>query len=173
MDRSSSNDFMKKEILTLVMVCACALSLVAEEQKKAFNGGEFQVEAFGQVTTPDLDTERSSYGFGVSYYATESLGAGVRTTLDELSGHTFESISPRLLWRVPVGEKHAFYAFVQGTRTFHGETGWSGEAGPGYEYRPFDHVGFYAEIGMRKELTGARRSTDTFGTGEAGIRLSF
>lgn len=164
-----------KTNLVIILAAVCLNAFSAEEPKatKAFNAGEFQGELFGQVVTPDLDSERTGYGFGVSYYITESLGAGIRTTFDELSGDTFENISLRGLWRVPVGGKHALYAWAQATRTFHGRTSWGGELGPGYEWRPIEHVGLYGEIGMRKELTGNDRSTDTFGTGEIGLRLTW
>lgn len=160
---------MKKIIIVIGLLLATGIAMRAQE----FKPGEFQVDVFGQVATPDLDSERTSYGFGVSYFIGESLGLGVRTSFDELSGDLFESISPRLLWRVPLQSRHALYAFFQGTRTFHGNTGWSAEAGPGYEFRPMEHVGIYCEIGMRKQVTGPNRSTDTFGVGEVGIRLSF
>lgn len=161
---------MKKTLIILTIIALTGVAMRAQE----FKSGEFQVDVFGQVATPDLDSERTSYGFGVSYFIGESLGVGVRTSFDELSGHLFESVSPRLLWRIPVGlGRHALYAFAQGTRTFHGNTGWSAEIGPGYEYRPFEHVGLYAEIGMRKPITGPNRGTETYGTGEVGLRFSF
>lgn len=162
-----------KIIVTTILAAVCLSAFAADEPKKAFNAGEFQGELFGQVITPDLDSERTGYGFGVSYYITESLGAGLRTTFDELSGDAFENVSLRGLWRVPVGGKHALYAFAQGTRVFHGDTGWTVEAGPGYAYRPFEHVEFFGEISMRKEVAGPNRSTDTFGVGEAGLRFTW
>lgn len=167
-----------KSISTIILLAAAMTASAAEEvvapTDSEFKAGEFQAEIFGAVATKDLDTERTGYGFGVSYYITESLGAGLRTTLDELSGHTFESVSPRLLWRVPLGGKHALYAFAQGTRVFHDRTVWTVEAGPGYCFRPFGSgLELFAEIGMRKEIAGADRSTDTFGTGEVGLRFTW
>ena len=164
-----------KTIVTLILAAVCLSAFAADEPKKAFNAGEFQGDIFGAVATKDLDTARGHYGFGVSYYLPwiESLGVGVRTSFDELGGHTFENITPRVLWRVPVGGKHALYAFAQATRTFHDDTGWSTAAGPGYEYRTFQHVGFYGEISMLKDIAGPNRSTDTFGVGEVGLRLTW
>lgn len=162
---------MKPKHVAFIITILALTGLTMRAQE--FKPGEFQVDVFGQVATPDLDSERTSYGFGVSYFIGESLGVGVRTSFDELSGHLFESVSPRLLWRVPLQSRHALYAFFQGTRTFHGNTGWSAEAGPGYEFRPIEHVSIYSEIGMRKHVAGPNRDTDTYGTGEVGLRLSW
>lgn len=163
---------MKKKI-AIVLACLVAAGFTVKAQG-IFNPKEFAADIFGQVATSDLDNERTGYGFGVSYFIGESLGFGVRTSLDELSGHLFESISPRVLWRIPLAGKHALYAFGQATRTFHGESiGWSASAGPGYEYRLFEHFGLYGEISMLKQIQGKNRSTDTFGVGEVGLRLSF
>lgn len=162
---------MKKIAICLAVLAAAGFTVKAQS---VFKPGEFAAEIFGQVATPDLDQEHTSYGFGVSYMFTESLGAGVRTSLDELSGHLFESISPRIIWRIPLAGKHALYAFGQATRTFHGDhIGWSASAGPGYEYRLFEHFGLYGEISMLKQVQGKNRSTDTFGVGEVGLRISF
>lgn len=159
-----------KKILLIIAITLTSLALRAQD---CFNAKEFQADIFGQVTTPDLDTEHTSYGFGVGYFITRSLGGGVRTTFDELSGDLFESVSPRLIWRVPLQGRHALYGFFQGTRTFHGKTGWSCEAGPGYEWRALDRLGLYTEISMRKHVQGRDRDTDTYGIGEIGLRLNF
>lgn len=164
---------MKKKI-TIVLACLVAAGFTVVNAQGIFKPGEFHVDLFGQVATDDLDTGHGSYGFGVGGYVTENLGFGVRTSLDELSGHLFESISPRVLWRIPLAGKHALYAFGQATRTFHGDAiGWSMSAGPGYEYRLFEHFGLYGEISMLKQVAGKNRSTDTFGVGEFGLRISF
>lgn len=160
---------MKKIIIVIGLLLATGIAMRAQEFKPGFHA-----DFFAQVATDDLDTGHGSYGFGVGVYATESLGFGVRTTFDELSGDLFESISPRVMWRVPLVGKHALYGFAQGTRTFHGDAiGWSVSAGPGYQFNPFEHVGVYFEISMLKQVAGKNRSTDTFGVGEVGVRFSF
>ena len=156
-------------MIAITILALAGFALRAQEFKPGVH-----VDFFGQVATDDLDTGHGSYGFGVGGYVTENLGVGVRTTFDELSGHTFESISPRVMWRVPLAGKHALYAFAQGTRTFHGDAiGWAVSAGPGYQYNLFDHFGVYTEISMLKQVQGKNRSTDTFGVGELGLRLTF
>lgn len=162
---------MKTLLIVVLTFIACVAS---KAQESLFEAGEFSVDAFGGVTSPDLDSERTSYGFGLQYYLTRSLGVGVYTTLENLSGHTFDNVSFRGLWRVPVEEKHAFYFFGGGTRQLHvgsEEDGWSIQLGPGYEYRPIEHVGLWAEIGMDKVVTGETRSLAA--TARGGIRFTF
>lgn len=158
---------MKKTLLIIAITIVTSLTLLAQE--KAFKGGEFSVDAFGGIKS-DLATERSFYGFGLQYYLTENLGIGAYTSLENLSGHTFENVSLRGLWRVPI-EKHAFYAFGGATRTFREDIGWEINIGPGYEYRIAEHVGLWTEVGFNKDVEDATK--DPYATVRGGIRFSF
>lgn len=166
-----------KTIITLILAAVCLSAFAADEPKaqsaSAFKGNELSVDLFGGVISPDLDDETTTYGFGLQYYTPwiENLGAGVYTTFTDLSGHTPDNVSARLLWRVPVADKHAFYAHGGGTRYFHDETGWNLILGPGYSYRPFAHIEFWGEVGMDKEITGEDR--DLAATARAGVRLTW
>lgn len=156
---------------------AVAITVSAAEEPKttsAFHGNELSAEVFGAVISPDLDSETTGYGYGVQYYLPwiENLGGGVYTSFKDLSGHMFDNVSARLLWRVPVADKHAFYAHGGGTRYFHGDdTRWTLILGPGYSYRPWKHIDFFSEIGMEKELTGEERELSA--TARAGVRFVF
>lgn len=153
----------------LVLAITTLTSLTLQAQEKAFKGGEFSIDAFGGVNT-DLYTERSFYGFGLQYYITENLGFGAFTSLDNLSGHTFENVSFRGLWRVPI-EKHAFYAFGGATRVFHGDLSWEMNLGPGYEYRIVEHVGLWVEIGFNKDVEDETK--DPYASVRGGVRFTF
>jgi len=174
---------MKKSLLVLFVLsfslsCFCqnARPQFTEKDLIAYNKGlrfyegkEFSLDIFGGVNT-DLYTEHSFYGFGTQFYLTENLGFGAFTTLDELSGHLFERISFRGLWRVPI-EKHAFYAFGGATRVYHDETAWILNLGPGYEYRIMKHIGLWTEIGFNKDVED--ETQDPYASVRGGIRFTF
>lgn len=154
-----------------IAICLAALMAAGFTVKAAegYRGNEFSVDAFGGVNT-DLSTERSFYGFGLQYYLTKNLGFGAFTSLDNLSGHTFENVSLRGLWRVPI-EKHAFYGFGGAARIFHGDTGWLIQLGPGYEYRIWERIGLWAEIGFNKDVEDETK--DPYASVRGGVRFSF
>lgn len=160
-----------RRTLSILTVCALALTGMAQEQAQSnFRAGEFALDLSGGVTSPDLDAERTSYGFGAQYYLTKSLGVGAYTTLENLSGHTFENISFRGLWRVPVHPQHALYAFGGVRRQFHDDTHWALELGPGYEWRPIKRIGVFAEAGLDKQWTGLREAS---AIARGGLRIAF
>lgn len=161
----------RKILLGLVVAALGILSLTAAPAPPTspFHAGEVALDAFGAVTSPDLDAETLSYGVGAQLYLTRNLGVGVSTSLTETEGHFFENVSFRGLWRVPI-ERHALYAFGGVTRYVHDNPRYSLILGPGYEWRPVDHLGFFGEVGMEKELTGTERSLAA--TARLGIRLS-
>lgn len=160
-----------KVYLAMAAVAVALAAQAADDQlTQKFTGNEFSIESFGTVTT-DLVNEEASYGFGVSYYVTSSLGARVRTSFDELSGHTFENVSAHGLWRIPIG-RHALYAFAGGTREFRGDTGWSIQFGPGYAFRPFNNgLTLSAEIGMTKRINDSQEPPEA--TATVGIGYAF
>lgn len=158
---------MKKTLIIIGLLLATGLAMRAQE---FYKGGEFSIEAFGSVVSPDLDSERTQYGFGGQFFLTRNLGIGAYTAIENLDGHTLENVTVRGIWRVPI-ERHALYFWGGATRYFHDETRWNLVLGPGYEFRPIEHVGLFAEIGMEKELTGEVR--DLSATARAGLRFSF
>lgn len=157
---------------TLLCLLCLATSLCAQDipEVDCYRANEFAVDLFGGVRSPDLDSERRHYGFGLQYYATRNIGIGVATEFENLSGHTFDVVAFRGLWRVPF-ERHAFYVFGGGTRRFHGDTGWSFQLGPAYEFRPVNHVGLFTEIGIDKVVSGDTRPVAA--TARAGLRFSW
>lgn len=158
-----------KARLLLLTLWFIALTCIAAHGQEFYKADEFAVDAFGGIVTEDLDSEQALYGFGVQYYLTKNLGAGVYTSLGDLSGKTFDNVSVRGLWRVPY-EKHALYFFGGVTRQLDGSD-WSLQLGPGYEFRPIDHIGLFAEVGMNKVWTGDERPLAA--TVRGGIRFSF
>lgn len=161
---------MKKIIIVIGLLLATGIAMRAQE---LYNAGEFGVDLTVGVRTANLDDEESNYGFGLQYYITRNLGLGAYTTLTEMGGHTFENVSVRGLWRIPI-EKHAFYFFGGVTRQLHvgsEEDGWSLQLGPGYQYMLVEHVSLFSEVGLDKVWTGDERPLAA--TIRGGLRFSF
>jgi len=155
-----------KTLLTILITIATCIALQAQS---AYKAGEFSVDGFGGVNT-DLSTPRGFAGVGLQYYLTENAGVGVYTSLENLSGHTFENVSVRALWRLPI-ERHALYAFGGATRVFHDDTAWLMQLGPGYQYQITKHVGLWTEIGFNKDVEDETK--DPYASVRAGVRFSF
>lgn len=149
----------------LLSVLLLASPLYAEDYYRAC---EFSVDAFGSVATTDFDNERGSAGFGVNFFMTENIGVGVSTAFEDLDGSTFDNVSVRGIYRIPI-RKNAIYGFAGGKRLLN-DGDWAGLIGMGVERRWTKAFGTFLECGGEKELTG-QRNVKAFGT--AGIRINF
>lgn len=170
------NPMTLKPAATLLMLSGL-LVIPASAADKAdvpyFKAGEFSVDLFGGVKTPDFDRERSSAGFGVNLFITENIGIGASTAFEDMNGSAFDNFSLRGIYRIPLsyvpGNQNAIYGFAGAQRLLN-QGDWAGELGVGVERRWARHFGTFAEIGMFKELTGERNVS---ATGKVGVRVVF
>lgn len=162
---------MKKLIVIIGIVGLIALAARAAEPAKEvsfYRGGEFSIDAFGELHTQDFDAEKSAVGAGFNYFFTENLGVGAQSSVGDLHGAAIDQVSLRGIWRAPFG-RHAIYAYGGATRWLQ-EGEWNLNLGPGYEFRFTPNVGAFVETGIDKRLTGDREAT---AIGRVGLRIAF
>lgn len=133
-----------------------------------YRGGEFQIDLFGSLATPDLDNYQSGAGLGLNYYLSKNIGIGATIAGDwSEHGQVVDSAGGSLLYRIPI-ERSAI-TFRGGATWDLRREGWSLELGPGLEHRFTRHIGIFTEALLSKRIDEG----DVHAVGRAGIRLAF
>jgi hypothetical protein len=153
----------------MALLCVPLLALAQEPPPAAFyQAGEFQVDLFGSVVTPDLDNYTTGAGIGVGYYVTRNIGLGAAVTGDwSEQGKLADEIEGTLLYRIPI-ERSAI-TFRGGTAWHIEEGRWTLILGPGLEHRFTRNFGIFTEALMAKRLDSGQVNA----LGRAGIRVAF
>lgn len=121
----------------------------AEDKKKNFNSGEFNIDAFGVLSRPDLTgAPRWGAGLGVNYFVTRNLGFGARGTGYNTVESFVDEVDARIIFRATLWDQVAPYAFVSGIYSFEGDCAGAG-AGGGIEFRFTKRLAAFAETGIR------------------------
>lgn len=155
-----------KKLLIIVSILALIGLVARADELNSFYGAEVSLDLGVGLSTPDLDSERSHAGFGLTAYFTDNFGVGASTSFEDLSGSAFDNLTLRGLYRIPIGQ-NAIYGFAGARRWFNrGE--WSGVGGVAVERRWAKYFATYAELGFEKQFTGTRPISATV---EAGIRI--
>lgn len=122
----------------------------AEDKKQNFNSGEFNIDAFGVLSRPDLTgAPRWGAGLGVNYFFTRGFGVGARGTSYNVVESFVDEVDARIILRVPLlWDQVAPYGFVSGIYSFEGDCAGAG-AGGGIEFRFTKRLAAFAETGIR------------------------
>lgn len=164
-----------KKLITIIGL-AFSLTATAAEQPaqpaaktiRNFNGQEFNIDAFGVMSRPDLTgAPRWGEGIGVGYYVTRGLGFAASVTSYNDEGVLVDEIQARIVFRAPLWDTAAPYGFVAWFYTPEGEQTGAG-AGGGLELRFTRHIAAYGETGVFVSVEGLNDWQT-----RAGVRFSF
>lgn len=114
-----------------------------------FTAHELSLDVFGSSTRADvLGAPNFGGGVGVNYFLTRGLGAGIKATTYNTEDAAVDDGEVRLIFRAPLWDRVAPYAFVSGFHNFDKDA-WGAGAGGGLEVRLNHWLGFYGETGLR------------------------
>jgi len=148
---------------------AAAPVVAAPEKPLFFNAGEFNVDAFGVLSRPDLTGAPVwGGGAGLNYFVTKGLGVGARGISYDNNGLFVDEVEARIIFRAPLWDRIAPYGYVAGVYAFESERAGAG-AGGGVEFRFNRMIAAFGETGIRVSAEGQHDEWQT----SAGIRLVF
>jgi len=141
---------------------------------KNFRAHEVQIDAYASSTRADiLGAPTYGAGVGVNYFLTRGLGAGLRATTYNTQDAAVDDGELRLIFRAPLWDRIAPYAFVTGFHNFD-ENSWGAGAGGGLEVRLWRAFGVFGEAGLRTTIPGGNNKTAAGAALiQAGGRLTF
>lgn len=151
----------------LIILTAMTIAITATAQDAFFRGGEFSIDGFYQAKTSDFDTARTAGGMGLNFFATESIGLGVSTAIENTSETFIEEVTAIGIYRMPFG-RNAISLWAGGEFQLESDD-WSLVLGPEAETRLTRNLGAFLRIGIHKPLTGER---DPSALVQVGVRIA-
>lgn len=152
-------------LASVLLATAIAPPVHAGERFKA--GLSYDTFATANLDTPDNPTWGA--GLGVNAFVTERFGVSGELVTENTNYKVFDGANASLVFREPIGDRVAPYAFLGGGYLFERES-WQGHAGAGIEVAVTDNFSLFGDA---RWVTPVRESRPDYPAARAGLRFKF